>query len=163
MPTALQSSSRAAETRKKLSMQQRARSVPYKRPFVVAVLASLIFYLSLIAFLTSVVYFAIAPVELNTGAAYTLAALLPMCGLFWTVAYFKRRNANCPLCKCTPFLDNMAHKHQKSFRIKPLNYGTTAVFNVVFTQCWRCMYCGSPFDILKSKRGNDYVACKDDQ
>lgn len=163
MPTAVQSSSRASETRQKLSLEQRARSVPYKRPFVVAVLATLIFYLGLIAFLTSIVTFAIAPVELKRGAAYTLAALLPLCAFFWTVAYFKRRKATCPLCKCTPFLDNLAHKHQKSYRIRPLNYGTTAILNVVFTQRWRCMYCGTPFDILKSKRGHDYVAYKDDQ
>lgn len=163
MPTAVHSSSKANETRQKLSLEQRSRSIPYKRPFVVAVLATLIYYLSLIAFITSAVTFFVAPVELKRGAAYTLVALLPLCAFFWVVAYFKRRKANCPLCKCTPFLDNLAHKHQKSFRVKPFNYGTTAILNVVVSQRWRCMYCGTPFDILKSKKGHNYVAYTDDK
>lgn len=157
------SMSKTRETRQKLSLEQRSRSVPYKKPYVVAVLATLFFYLSLICFLTSAITFLLAPAELKRGAAYTLAAMLPVCAFFWTVAYFKRRKATCPLCKCTPFLDNLAHKHQKSFRVKPLNYGTTAVLNVVFTQRWRCMYCGTPFDLLKSKRDAGYVAYKQDK
>ncbi|MBT8045349.1 MAG: hypothetical protein KJO79_10400, partial [Verrucomicrobiae bacterium] len=119
--------STAHPSRQKLSLEQRARSVPYKRPFVVAVLAAVIFYLAVICFLTSVVTFFLAPMELKRGAAYTLVAMLPICAFFWVIAYFKRRKATCPLCKCTPFLDNLAHKHVKSFRVKPFNYGTTAV------------------------------------
>jgi len=144
-------------------MEQRARSVPYKHAFVIAVLSTLIFYLSVIAFITSVLAFSTVATEFKRGAAYTLATLLPLCALFWVIAYFKRRKATCPLCKCTPFLDNLAHKHQKAFRIRPLNYGTTAVINVLFTQRWRCMYCGTPFDILKSKRGQEYSAYKEDE
>ncbi|MCP5537803.1 MAG: hypothetical protein H7A51_16405 [Akkermansiaceae bacterium] len=163
MPSAVQTSGNARETRQKLSLEQRSRSIPYKRPFVVAVLATLLFYLGLIAFCTSVVTFFLAPIELRRGAAYTLVTLLPICGFLWTVAYFKRRKATCPLCKCTPFLDNLAHKHQKSFRVRPLNYGTTAVLNVMISQRWRCMYCGTPFDILKTKKGHGYVADQDNQ
>lgn len=163
MPTAIHTPSQAQEKRQKLSLEQRARSVPYKRLFVTAVLATVLFYLALIAFLTAIVTFFLAPVELKRGAAYTLVGLLPICAFLWTISYFKRRKATCPLCKCTPFLDNLAHKHQKSFRVKPFNYGTTAILNVVLTQRWRCMYCGTPFDILKSKKGHDYVAYKEDK
>ena len=163
MSTAAHSSTRANKKGQKLSLEQRARSVPYKKPFVFAVIATILFYLGLIAFITSLLTFFLAPVELKRGAAYTLVAMLPICGFLWTISYFKRRKATCPLCKCTPFLDNLAHKHQKSFRVKPFNYGTTAVFNVVFTQRWRCMYCGTPFDILKTKNKATYVAYKEDK
>lgn len=135
-----------------LSIEQRARSVPYKRSFVVAILTTAAFYLGLIALLTSSVAFFLVPDAFKRGAAYTLVILIPVCAFVWIVSYFKRRKATCPLCKCTPFLDNFARKHQKAFRTRPLNYGTTAVFNAVLTQRWRCMYCGTRFDILKSKK-----------
>lgn len=150
MPTTAQSDN-GGESRHKLSLEQRSRSVPYRRPYVIAVLSTLLFYFSLVAFFTSAVAFFLAPDELRRGAAYLFVGMLPVCALLWIISYFKRRKATCPLCKCTPFLDNLAHKHQKSYRVKPLNHGTTAVLNVVFTQRWRCMYCGTPFDILKTK------------
>ena len=142
-------------------MDHRSRSVPYKRVFVSAIIYTLVFYLCVIAFLTTLVAFAIVPKQSQQVAAYILVALLPICAFSWIIAYFKRRKATCPLCKCTPFLDNLAHKHQKAFRIKPLNYGTTAMLNVVFTQRWRCMYCGTPFDILKTRNAQNYTAYKE--
>ncbi len=151
MPTTVETVEEEQESRQHLSLEQRSRSVPYRQPYVVAVLFTLLFYLSLVGFLTTIVAFSIAPPELQRSAGYILAAMLPACGFFWVVAYFKRRKAACPLCKCTPFLDNLAHKHQKAYKVRPFNYGTTAIFNVVLTQRWRCMYCGTPFDILKSK------------
>ncbi len=144
---------KSSGSNRKLPIEQRARSVPYKRPFVVAILTMAAFHLGLIALLTSAVAFLVIPDEFKRGAAYTLVTLIPVCALFWVVSYLKRRKANCPLCKCTPFLDNFARKHQKAFRIRPLNYGTTAILNAVLTQRWRCMYCGTPFDILKSRKG----------
>lgn len=140
------------ETTRKLTLEQRCRSVPYRRPYVIAVLSTLAFWLSLAAFLTAGATFFLVPVEMRRTAAYLIAAMLPVCGLLWTVSYFKRRKATCPLCKCTPFLDNLAHKHQKAFKVMPLNHGATAVCNVVLTQRWRCMYCGTPFDLLKTKK-----------
>jgi hypothetical protein len=150
------------ETNRQLSIEQRARSVPYKRPFTVAILTTVVFYLGLLALLTGVITFLLVPEELKREVAYSLVTLIPLCALFWVVSYFKRRKANCPLCRCTPFLDNLASKHQKAFRIRPLNYGTTAVLNAVLTQRWRCMYCGTPFDLLKSKKGTEYTADQED-
>lgn len=150
MPTTAQPVEREAP--RKLTLEQRSRSVPYRRPFVIAVLFSLLFYLGLIAFLTSLVAFFLAPHEIRRSAAYVLVTILPVCAFLWGLSYLKRRKATCPLCKCTPFLDNLAHKHQKAFKVRPLNHGTTAIFNVVLAQRWRCMYCGTPFDILKTKK-----------
>jgi len=158
MPTSVHSDDQKTTTSKKMSIEQRARSVPYKHAFVVAVIATLLFYLGIIALITCAVAFFAVSKELKQGAGYTFAIILPVTAFFWVISYFKRRKATCPLCKCTPFLDNLAHKHQKSFRLRPLNYGTTAVLNAVFTQRWRCMYCGTPFDILKLKKGQEDVA-----
>ncbi|PID79855.1 hypothetical protein CSB20_08840 [bacterium DOLZORAL124_64_63] len=149
------------EKRQKLPLGQRARSVPCKRPFVVAVLATVVFYLGLVCFLTCAVVFAISPPEQVRSPAYAMIGMLPVCALLWAIAYFKLRKATCPLCKSTPFLDNLACKHQKSFRVKPFNYGTTAILNVVCCQRWRCMYCGTPFDLLKPKKESGYVAYRD--
>lgn len=160
MPHAVHSDDQKTMTSKKMSIEQRARSVPYKRAFVVAVITTLLFYLGIIALTTCVVIFFTAPAELKQGAGYTFALIMPAAAFFWVISYFKRRKATCPLCKCTPFLDNLAHKHQKSFRLRPLNYGTTAILNTVFTQRWRCMYCGTPFDLLKLKKGSEELAPK---
>ncbi|BDS08197.1 hypothetical protein NT6N_32370 [Oceaniferula spumae] len=133
------------------NLGQRDRSVPYKRPFVLAVLSTLAFYLSVIALLAGIIAFFLATKELQHRTAYVIAGLLIACAFTWLFAYLMRRRATCPLCKCTPLLDNLALKHEKSFKAWPMNYGHTAVLNIVFTQRWRCMYCGTPFDITKTK------------
>ncbi|MGB0775536.1 MAG: hypothetical protein ACPGUY_06790 [Akkermansiaceae bacterium] len=160
MSSAVSTSDDSPPTHHKLSIEQRARSVPYKRPFVIAIISTLIFYLSIIALATCAITFLFVSPDFKRSAAYAMVGMLPACAFFWTIAYFKRRKASCPLCKCTPFLDNLAHKHQKAIKLRPLNYGTTAVLNVVCTQRWRCMYCGTPFDILKDKQHREFPSDK---
>jgi hypothetical protein len=63
----------------------------------------------------------------------------------------KRRSILCPLCKGTPLVSSRAHVHSKAFRIFPLNHATTAMLTILFTQTFRCMYCGSRFDVLKPR------------
>jgi hypothetical protein len=152
MPTTAGTLENKQASQRKLPLERRCRSVPYRRPFIVAILYTLVFYIALVGFVTLVVTFFLVPQEMKRIVAYLVAAMLPACGILWTISYFKRRKASCPLCKCTPFLDNLAHKHQKAFKVRPFNHGTTAVFNVVLSQRWRCMYCGTPFDILKTKK-----------
>jgi hypothetical protein len=149
MPTA---DNKPSKTRQKLSLNHRTRSVPHKKPFVRAVLASLLFYLGLIAVVTSAIAFLSSSPELKQGAAHLLVGLLAACCILWFVAFFMRRSAICPLCKSPPFLDNQALKHEKAYRCKPFNYGTTAILNVLVAQRWRCMHCGTPFDLLKPAR-----------
>lgn len=151
MPTAATSSHKASKIRQKLSLEHRSRSVPYKKPFVLAVLASLLFYLGLIAFATSLLAFFLSPKEFQKGAADILVVMPPVCAVLWLSCYILRRRAMCPLCKSTPLLDNFSSKHAKAYKCVPLNYGTTAVLSIVFTQRMRCMYCGTPFDFLKAK------------
>jgi len=70
-------------------------------------------------------------------------------GLSWVLCFLKRRSARCPLCKGTPFLDTGALTHRKASRLFPLNHGTSAVLSTLFTQRFRCMYCGTRYDLLK--------------
>jgi len=69
------------------------------------------------------------------------------------VSFLNRRKVICPLCKGTPLLSTRAHVHAKAFRIFPLDHGTTATLALIFTQTFRCMFCGSRFDLLKPKPG----------
>ncbi|QJE95195.1 hypothetical protein [Luteolibacter luteus] len=124
----------------------RARSLHDKRPFNVAVFFAVIHYLCLIAFLTCAVILVLNPVE---GSVMILIASLVGCLFSWLVSFFKRRSARCPLCKGSPLLDTGAVKHTKAFRLPPLNHGNTAVLGILFLQRFRCMYCGTPFDMLK--------------
>ena len=124
----------------------RARSVHDKRPYQLAVFFMLVHYLCIVALITCVVIFLLNPRQ---------ASVPPLIGsivatLFtWLVAFVKRRSVRCPLCKGSPLLDSGAVKHAKASRLRPFNYGTTAVLGILFLNRFRCMYCGTPFDLQK--------------
>lgn len=124
----------------------RARSLHDKRPFHVAVFFTLIHYLCVIAFATCVVILILnpQPVSIPPLIASAVASLFT-----WLVAFLRRRTARCPLCKGSPLVDSGAAKHAKAFRFRPLNHGTTAVLGILFLHRFRCMYCGTPYDMLK--------------
>jgi hypothetical protein len=124
----------------------RARSLPDKRPYNVAVFLSVIHYLCVISFLTCVVILVINPVE---NSVRILIGSLVACLLTWLVAFFKRRSVRCPLCKGLPLYDSGASKHSKAYRLRPLNHANTAIFGILFLQRFRCMYCGTPYDMMK--------------
>ncbi len=134
------------------SGSRRSRSVPYKKRFVVALFFSVLFYLGIIALFTSAVAFFFASAEFKKISAEILIACLGISLVTWLISYVKRRGALCPLCKSTPFADNLARKHEKAFRLRPFNYGTTAILTALFLQRWRCMYCGTSFDLLQTKK-----------
>jgi hypothetical protein len=67
----------------------------------------------------------------------------------WLVSFLRRRSARCPLCKGSPLLDSGAVKHAKAYRLPPLGYAATAVLGILFLSRFRCMYCGTPYDLLK--------------
>ncbi len=124
----------------------RARSLHDKRPYHVAVFFTLIHYLCVIAFLTCTVILILRPGE---ESVQIFVGSLAACLITWLVAFIKRRSVRCPLCKGTPLLDGGASKHAKAFRLPPLNHGNTAVLGILFLQRFRCMYCGTPYDLLK--------------
>jgi hypothetical protein len=122
------------------------RSVPYKRPFVSALLFICAHYLSLVA--VAAAAFLVVLRE-DDFAVHLLAGAAGLAGVTWLVAFLKRRGTRCPLCKGTPFLDSGALTHRRAFRLFPLNYGTTAILSCIFFQRFRCMYCGNRYDLLK--------------
>ncbi len=124
----------------------RARSLPSRKSYDTAVIFSMIHFLGLIGTITSFTCYVMQPTML--ASRFVVAGLI-FCALSWLLAFFKRRAAHCPLCKGTPLVNSGAHKHAKSFRIQPFNHGTTALFSIIVTQKFRCMYCGSDYDLLK--------------
>lgn len=117
-----------------------------KRPFNVAVFFALIHYLCLIAFLTCVVIVILNP---KPESIPPMIAAAIASALTWLVSFFRRRSARCPLCKGTPLLGGGAVKHAKAYRLRPLNHATTSVLGILFLHRFRCMYCGTPYDVLK--------------
>jgi hypothetical protein len=124
----------------------RARSVHDKRPYQLAVFFMLVHYLCIVALVTCVVIFVLNPGQVSVPPLIgSIVATL----FTWLVAFVKRRSVRCPLCKGSPLLDGGAVKHVKAYRLPPLNYGNTAVMGILFLSRFRCMYCGTPYDLLK--------------
>ena len=122
------------------------RSVHNKRPFIESNLLALFHYLALIAVITlAVIFIRVGGAEVKNGF---IAAVIAF-AFTWLLCYIRRSTAKCPLCKGTPLLDCAAVKHTKAVRIAPLSYGTTAQLSLLFSQRFRCMYCGTGFDLLK--------------
>ena len=132
--------------RRKPPLEKRARSVPYKRPYVVALVLSASFYLALIG--TGAALFAFMALQ-SRNSASLLIGFAGFSAFLWLCSFLKRRTCHCPLCKGTPLLDNSAHRHEKAVRFFPLNYGTSNVIRALVRQHFRCQYCGTPFDLLK--------------
>jgi len=124
----------------------RARSLHDKRPYNIAVFFAVIHYLCVVALLTCVVIVILNPVP---GSVRILVASLIACLVSWLFAFFKRRSVRCPLCKGSPLFDSGAVKHSKAYRLPPLNHGNTAVLGILFLNRFRCMYCGTSYDMLK--------------
>ena len=125
----------------------RARSLPSSQPYTVAVVFSSLHYFGLITTATAFVLFFMEPSQLATKV---ILGGLGFSGLTWLIAFFKRRSAHCPLCKGTPLINSGALAHSKATRFYPLNHGTSATLSIIATQTFRCMYCGSDFDLLKT-------------
>ena len=125
----------------------RARSLPSSRPFNVAAFFSAMHYFGLITTATAFVLFFMEPSQL---AMKVIVGGLAFSGVTWLIAFFKRRSAQCPLCKGTPLINSGALAHSRATRLYPLNHGVSATLSILATQTFRCMYCGSDFDLLKT-------------
>lgn len=125
----------------------RMRSVPNRHLVLNAVFYSAIHYLGIVASVAAIVWFFIKPSPLATQI---IIASLIFSGVTWFIAFLKRRNTRCPLCRGTPLINSGALAHQKAVRWFPLNHGTTCILSIIFTHRFRCMYCGTPFDMLKT-------------
>lgn len=126
---------------------QRARSLPTARPFREAVFFTALFFLGLIASVTAGVCVIEDP---NQFSVRIMVGAMAFSAVTWLISFFKRRSTFCPLCKGTPLLNSGARTHQKAWRLHPLNHGMTATLSILVCQKFRCMYCGSDYDLLKS-------------
>ena len=127
------------------------RSLPYKRPFIAVLVLD---FLTLVAVLGAVT----CGVLLVTQGASRLMAhfcigFLGLTALLSAIAYPVRRTAKCPLCRGAPLVDSGASKHGEASRIPLLSHGMTARVGLMMIQRFRCMYCGTPFDLHKKPGG----------
>ncbi len=103
-------------------------------------------YLGLVVTATALVAFFLEP---SQPASRILVGGMVYSGISWLFAFFKRRSTFCPLCKGTPLVNTGARTHARARRLYPLNHGMTATLSIMATQKFRCMYCGSDYDLLK--------------
>jgi len=124
------------------------RSVPpvYRKSFVIAVCAACLHYLCIIGAITTggILFYA-----RNEETCYIMLAFLAASIITGIISFLTRRCARCPLCKGTPLIHTGAIAHQVAFRVPPFNHATTATLNILCSQRFRCMYCGSRFDLHK--------------
>jgi hypothetical protein len=126
----------------------RARAVPYSKPFWSALF---FFVLHVLALVATAAVFVLAFTDPNPMPPQMLVAGMSLSALTWMIAYFKRRSVRCPLCKGTPLINTGATPHERAWKILPFNYGISAILSISVTQRFCCMYCGTEFDLLKTK------------
>ena len=125
----------------------RARSLPSSGPFNVAAFFSALQYMGMITVITAFILMLLEPSQL---AVKVIVSAILFSVVMWLIGFFKRRSARCPLCKGTPLMNSGAHAHSRATRIFPFNHGVSATLSILATQTFRCMYCGSDFDLLKT-------------
>lgn len=131
----------------------RMRSVPYRASFYQATFWTVVHLFCIMATITTIVIFFLN--HKIVGINYykrPIIAFAVLTVLTLIISFYKRRAARCPLCLGTPLLNSGALVHKHSSSSAPFNNGFTAVVSIIFTQKFRCMYCGTLFDLLK-KRG----------
>jgi hypothetical protein len=135
------------------SPSSRFRSIPYRRPFYMAVFWTIMHLCSIIAFITCVVLFFVHLNDANRGQFKKLIIITSgATAMTMIVSHYKRRAVRCPLCIGTPLMNCGALPHKRSKKFTPFNEGFSAVLNIALTQKFRCMYCGTRYDLLKTPR-----------
>lgn len=131
----------------------RFRSVPHRAVFYRAVIWTFLHFFCLFSTVAVAALFFFHRAQVNL-AQYKRFFLLGVAGSVFTliVSYYQRRSARCPLCIGTPLLNTGARAHKKSQCFGPLNQGQSAVLSIIFTQKFRCMYCGTRYDLLRTPR-----------
>lgn len=124
----------------------RPRSLPAARPYRIAACLFALHILGSIAGITALACFIRQPSETASGVLF---ASMGFSALAWLAAFFMRRAIHCPLCKGTPLCNSGARTHERAKRLPPFNHGITATLSILAIQKFRCMYCGSDFDLLK--------------
>ena len=131
----------------------RYRSVPYRRAYYVATFWTILHLFCVFCTLASIAMFFLHHKSANVGNFRRIIIVGAISSIVTLIiAFSKRRSARCPLCIGTPLLNSGALAHKRSFALGPLNEGFTAVLSIACTQKFRCMYCGTRYDLLKVSR-----------
>ncbi|MBK1790664.1 hypothetical protein [Persicirhabdus sediminis] len=125
------------------------RSVHRPKPFIKTARLCVTQYLFATAAITLLVYTLAFP---SPATAIIALVCMVLFFAFWLLSNISSRSATCPLCRGKCLASSKASKHKKAYRLKPLSYAQTTALSIVFTNKWRCMHCGSVYD-LKKKPG----------
>ena len=125
-----------------------ARSLPNAGRFRRTTLLLLVHFLGLIVTVSVLGCYIVDPVRVPYQA---LVGALVINVFTWLLDYAKRRSTLCPLCKGTPLINSGAHPHVRAWHLRFFNHGISAALSILFTHKFRCMYCGTDFDLLKPR------------
>ena len=132
-------------------LSARCRSVPYRTPYYVATFWMIFHLFCVSGTLTLLVLFFLHHRTVDVSQFKKLIVIGAVASLVsLVISYSRRRAARCPLCIGTPLMNTGALTHKRSTTIGPLNEGYSALVSIAFTQKFRCMYCGTRYDLLKS-------------
>jgi hypothetical protein len=135
------------------SSQPRYRSVPFRSGFYVATLWTILHLFCVFSTIIAIVMFFLYHQSANFGTFKRIIIVgAGSSVLTLIISYSKRRAARCPLCIGTPLLNSGALSHKRSVSLGPFNEGFTSVLSIACTQKFRCMYCGTRYDLLKPSR-----------
>lgn len=130
----------------------RLRSVPHRAAFYHAAFWTVIHLFCVLSAITTLIIFFIHHKQISFHQyKKTMLFFVGMSLLTLIISFYKRRLARCPLCLGTPLMNTGALAHKRSFALRPLNHGFTAVLSIACTQKFRCMYCGTGYDLLKQR------------
>ena len=130
----------------RVRLEQRPRSVPFKKPYIEAAVFTAAFYLVFAATLSTL--FACFALRRDDTVKILIFCIV-ISTILGLISYLRRRVPRCPLCNVTPLADSDARKHRDAKRFFPLSYGSSNVIRCIFRQQYVCPYCGTPFDLLK--------------
>jgi len=125
-----------------------ARSVPNAMRFRLAAGVEVFHLTALLCTMAALVAIFVEP---SKEASLILIVAMVTSAASWLISFLMRRRVCCPLCKGTPLLNSGAATHIRAWRIKPLNNGVSSSLAIFFTKKFRCMYCGSDYDLLKPR------------
>lgn len=136
-----------------VAQNKHPRSMTHSSPYYTAVAWSVLNLLCNAATVIIISLYFYDPSSMGMNSRRPLAIIIggvSICLLTFVIAFIKRRNAKCPLCKGTPLLNTGARPHVHAVSVTPFNHGYTAVLSILLTQKVCCMYCGTKYDLLKT-------------
>jgi hypothetical protein len=141
----------------------RYRSIPYRAPFYLAVIWTLLHWCSIAATITLVGLF-LTHTQTGNGGQFKRPIIMAAVSTVITLvlSHYNRRAARCPLCIGTALINTGALTHKRSSKLGPFSEGYTSIISIAVTQKFRCMYCGTRYDLLKTPRRKQHMHHKSD-